>query len=38
MYGDTRGAMRALVRVLLGRDRADGHLPVPVGNVARRGC
>jgi beta-N-acetylhexosaminidase len=38
MYGDTRGAMRALVRVLLGRDRADGRLPVPVGNVARRGC
>lgn len=38
MYGDTPGAMRALVRVLLGRAQANGTLPVPVGNVQRRGC
>lgn len=38
MYGDTRGAMRALVDVLLGRARAPGTLPVPVADVQRRGC
>lgn len=38
MYGDTPGAMRALVQVLLGRARATGHLPVPVKGVARTGC
>jgi beta-N-acetylhexosaminidase len=37
-YGDTPGAMRALVEVLLGRHRAPGHLPVPVSGVPRRGC
>jgi beta-N-acetylhexosaminidase len=38
MYGDTPGAMRALVDVLLGKARAPGQLPVPVGGVERRGC
>lgn len=38
MYGDTRGAMRALVDVLLGKARAPGALPVPVSGVERRGC
>ncbi len=38
MYGDTRGAMRALVDVLLGRARAPGRLPVHVPGVERRGC
>jgi beta-N-acetylhexosaminidase len=38
MYGDTQGAMRALVQVLLGKARATGRLPVPVGDVVRRGC
>ncbi|MDQ4008865.1 MAG: beta-N-acetylhexosaminidase, partial [Actinomycetota bacterium] len=38
VYGETRGAMRALVDVLVGRARAPGHLPVPVGGVPRRGC
>ena len=37
-YGQTRGAMRALVGVLLGRDEAPGHLPVPVAGVPRDGC
>ncbi len=37
-YGDTPGAMRALVEVLLGRHRAPGHLPVSVAGVPRRGC
>lgn len=37
-YGDTPGAMRALVDVLLGRAPAPGRLPVPVGGVPRRGC
>ena len=37
-YGDTPGAMRALVRVLLGRARAPGRLPVDVAGVARSGC
>ncbi len=38
MYGDTPGAMRALVQVLLGKARAPGHLPVPVRGVQRSGC
>jgi beta-N-acetylhexosaminidase len=38
MYGDTPGAMRALVQVLLGRARAPGRLPVPVPGVERSGC
>jgi beta-N-acetylhexosaminidase len=38
LYGDTPGAMRALVDVLLGKARAPGQLPVPVGGVERRGC
>ena len=37
-YGDTSGAMRALVAVLLGRATAPGHLPVSVPGVARTGC
>lgn len=38
MYGQTPGAMRALVDVLLGRARAPGRLPVAVPGVPRRGC
>jgi len=38
MYGDTPGAMRALVDVLLGERRAPGRLPVPVPGVPRSGC
>ncbi len=38
MYGDTPGAMRALVEVLLGKARAHGRLPVPVKGVQRAGC
>jgi beta-N-acetylhexosaminidase len=37
-YGDTAGAMRALVDVLLGRADAPGRLPVDVRGVSRRGC
>ncbi|GHJ60447.1 hypothetical protein NOK12_29650 [Nocardioides sp. OK12] len=37
-YGETPGAMSALVDVLLGRERAPGRLPVDVPGVARRGC
>jgi beta-N-acetylhexosaminidase len=37
-YGDTPGAMSALVDVLLGRERAPGRLPVPVAGVQRQGC
>jgi beta-N-acetylhexosaminidase len=37
-FGDTPGAMRALVSVLLGRSSAPGRLPVPVAGVARPGC
>ena len=37
-YGDTPGAMRALVAVLLGRAEAPGTLPVGVADVPRRGC
>jgi beta-N-acetylhexosaminidase len=38
LYGDTPGAMRALVDVLTGRARATGELPVHVPGVARTGC
>lgn len=38
VYGDTPGAMRSLVDVLLGRARAPGTLPVPVPGVPRDGC
>jgi beta-N-acetylhexosaminidase len=38
MYGDTPGAMRALVDVLTGRSGAPGRLPVHVDGVPRRGC
>ena len=37
-YGDTPGAMSALVDVLLGRAKAPGRLPVDVPGVERRGC
>lgn len=37
-YGDTPGAMRALVDVLLGRRQAPGRLPVRVTGVDRPGC
>ncbi|HET9500513.1 MAG TPA: glycoside hydrolase family 3 N-terminal domain-containing protein [Marmoricola sp.] len=37
-YGDTPGAMRALVAVLLGKAHAPGRLPVPVSGVGRTGC
>ncbi len=37
-YGDTPGAMRALVDVLLGRHRAPGKLPVQVDGLPRAGC
>jgi beta-N-acetylhexosaminidase len=37
-YGETHGAMSALVDVLLGRSTAPGHLPVAVANVDRTGC
>ncbi|QNN55026.1 beta-N-acetylhexosaminidase [Nocardioides mesophilus] len=37
-YGDTPGAMRALVDVLLGRAPAPGSLPVEVAGVPRSGC
>ena len=37
-YGETSGAMRALVSVLLGRSTAPGHLPVPVAGLPRDGC
>ncbi len=38
LYGDTPGAMRALVDVLLGETRALGRLPVRVAGVERAGC
>ena len=38
LYGDTPGAMRALVDVLVGRATAPGHLPVRVAGVDRTGC
>ncbi len=37
-YGDTPGAMRALVAVLQGRAAAPGRLPVEVSGLPRRGC
>ncbi|WP_457208819.1 hypothetical protein, partial [Nocardioides sp. P5_C9_2] len=37
-FGDTPGAMSALVDVLLGRAQAPGRLPVDVAGVERRGC
>jgi beta-N-acetylhexosaminidase len=37
-YGDTPGAMSALVDVLLGQAGAPGKLPVPVAGVPRAGC
>lgn len=37
-YGDTPGAMAALVEVLLGRAPAPGRLPVRVAGVERDGC
>jgi len=37
-YGDTPGAMSALVDVLLGKVKATGSLPVPVQGVERDGC
>jgi beta-N-acetylhexosaminidase len=38
LYGDTPGAMRALVDVLRGKAQAPGRLPVPVAGVPRDGC
>ena len=37
-YGDTPGAMEALVDVLLGNAPAPGRLPVKVTGVGRTGC
>lgn len=37
-FGDTPGAMSALVDVLLGRAQAPGSLPVTVAGVERDGC
>lgn len=37
-YGDSPGAMQALVDVLVGAARAPGRLPVRVAGVARDGC
>jgi beta-N-acetylhexosaminidase len=37
-YGDTPGAMSALVEVLLGHVQAPGRLPVRVAGVQRSGC
>ena len=37
-YGDTPGAMEALVDVLLGNATAPGRLPVKVAGVGRAGC
>jgi beta-N-acetylhexosaminidase len=37
-YGETAGAMRALVSVLLGQATAPGRLPVAVAGVPRSGC
>lgn len=37
-FGETPGAMRALVDVLVGEAPAPGRLPVPVDGVSRRGC
>jgi len=37
-FGDTPGAMAALVEVLTGRARAPGRLPAQVAGVRRTGC
>ena len=37
-YGDSPGAMQALVDVLVGAAPAPGRLPVKVAGVAREGC
>lgn len=37
-FGDTPGAMSALLEVLLGKAKAPGSLPVPVAGVERNGC
>ena len=37
-YGDTPGAMSALVDVLLGKAKAPGSLPVQVAGVEKTGC
>ncbi|MEO5662745.1 MAG: glycoside hydrolase family 3 N-terminal domain-containing protein, partial [Nocardioides sp.] len=37
-YGDTPGAMSALVDVLLGKAKAPGSLPVQVAGVEKSGC
>jgi beta-N-acetylhexosaminidase len=37
-YGESAGAMNALVSVLLGRAQAPGRLPVEVPGVSRDGC
>lgn len=37
-YGDTPGAMSALVDVLLGKAKAPGSLPVQVAGVDKTGC
>jgi beta-N-acetylhexosaminidase len=37
-YGDTPGAMQALVDVLLGNAPAPGRLPVKVAGAGRTGC
>lgn len=37
-YGEGAGAMRAVVRHLLGRAPAPGRLPVRVGGLPRTGC
>src|SRR3546814_2485868 len=37
-YGDTPGAMKALIGVLTGKATAPGKLPVAVSGVARTGC
>ncbi|MFC5041234.1 hypothetical protein [Ornithinimicrobium kibberense] len=38
LYGDTPGAMEALVAVLTGDAPAPGRLPVEVDGVERAGC
>ena len=38
LYGDTPGAMAALVDVVLGKAKAPGRLPVHVPGAARSGC
>lgn len=38
VYGETPGAMSALVDVLIGKATAPGRLPVHVAGVQRNGC